>query len=231
MSRPRLLIVDPAMRAPEDAGVALLASAFAGDVTVLRPCLGGDGPGPETPRGWSGVVVMGSAASVYDPWPWVAELRAWLRPILLGEDPTPLFGICFGHQLVAHEALGGTADGVGFVREDHEKLVGFATSHVTGSRIAPGDRLVRTLVSHREEVKKLPPRYRVVGHRDGVLFDALEHEELPILTVQFHPEGREGFAAERGFDPAEVDGPLRESTLGLIRGFMGLVESQAGRIA
>lgn len=224
MTSPRLLIVDPSMRTAEHEGITTLTGAFAGDPTVLRPALMGDGPGPDTPHDWDGVVVMGSAASVHDPWPWLEDLRTWILPLVTGEVPIPLLGICFGHQLVAHEALARAADAVGYLRADHEKVVGFTQSHITGSRIAPGDHLVRTLISHREEVKRLPPGFRAVGQRDGVLYDALEHEALPILTVQFHPEARADFAAERGLDPAGVDERLRASTMALLRSFLRLVE-------
>lgn len=228
MSTPRLLIIDPSMRTTEDEGVATLTGAFSGEVTVLRPALRGDGPGPGTPHAWDGVVVMGSAASVYDSWPWLEALRAWVHPLVTGELPVPLLGICFGHQLVAHEALGRSEDAVGFLRPDHEKAVGFALSHLSGSRIAPDVHTVRTLISHREEVKRLPPAFRAVGHRDGVLYDVLEHEALPILTVQFHPEARASFARERGLDLAGVDEQLRTTTTALLRGFLGLVERQGG---
>lgn len=216
------------MKHPEDQGVATLAAALGAPVTVLRPCLRGDGPGPGTPYDWDGVVVMGSAASALDAYPWLEDLRAWLAPVVAGAQPLPLLGICFGHQLVAHEALGRAPDAVGFVREDHAKLVGIASTRLHGSRIAPGDRTIRSLISHREEVKRLPPGFRMVGTRAGVLYDALEHEERPILTVQYHPEAREDFAAERGLDAAAVDAALREGTMGLLRSFMRLVNPAGG---
>ncbi|GMV42145.1 MAG: hypothetical protein AMXMBFR64_38610 [Myxococcales bacterium] len=221
--KPRLLIVDPSMHTPEDEGVATLAGAFGGEVTVLHPALRGNGPGPDTPHDWDGVVVLGSAASVHDDWPWLQRLRSWVHPLVTGALPTPLLGICFGHQLVAHEALDQAADAVGFLRPDHEKDVGIVESRISGSRLV-GDLAVRTLISHREEVKRRPPGFQTVGHRDGVLHDALEHESLPILTVQFHPEARAGFAQNRGLDVAGVDERLRTTTVALLRSFLAVVE-------
>ena len=46
------------------------------------------------------VVISGSPASAYDPFPWIQTLcgmiRAWV------DRQLPLFGACFGHQVIAH---------------------------------------------------------------------------------------------------------------------------------
>lgn len=68
---------------------------------VVRPCDGDDVPA--TARAFSGIVVLGSDASVNDSAPWIArELR------LVGEAiacDVPVLGHCFGGQLIA-KALG-----------------------------------------------------------------------------------------------------------------------------
>jgi GMP synthase (glutamine-hydrolysing) len=51
-----------------------------------------------------GTIVSGSAAFVTDLAPWSERTADWLREAAHTE--TPLFGICYGHQLLAH-ALGG----------------------------------------------------------------------------------------------------------------------------
>ena len=56
------------------------------------------------PDSHDGVIIMGSPAGVYDPLPWIAPLMDFIR----ASTATPMVGICFGHQVMAH-ALGGHA--------------------------------------------------------------------------------------------------------------------------
>ena len=53
---------------------------------------------------YAGVLVTGSAAFVTDHAEWSERSAAWLRQT--AHDDVPVFGICYGHQLLAH-ALGG----------------------------------------------------------------------------------------------------------------------------
>lgn len=55
--------------------------------------------------GFAGVIVTGSAAMVTDRHDWSERSAAWLADA--AQAGLPLFGICYGHQLLAH-ALGGT---------------------------------------------------------------------------------------------------------------------------
>jgi len=56
------------------------------------------------PKRFAGVVVTGSGAMVSHREPWSERTAEWLRDAL--ECTTPVLGICYGHQLLAH-ALGG----------------------------------------------------------------------------------------------------------------------------
>ncbi len=56
------------------------------------------------PHAFAGVLVTGSAAFVTDHADWSERSAAWLRQT--AHDDLPVFGICYGHQLMAH-ALGG----------------------------------------------------------------------------------------------------------------------------
>jgi GMP synthase (glutamine-hydrolysing) len=54
--------------------------------------------------GFAGVLITGSAAMVTERRDWSERSAQWLRDA--AHAGTPLFGICYGHQLLAH-ALGG----------------------------------------------------------------------------------------------------------------------------
>jgi len=56
------------------------------------------------PKRFAGVVVTGSSAMVSDRETWSESTAEWLRDAV--RCTTPVLGICYGHQLLAH-ALGG----------------------------------------------------------------------------------------------------------------------------
>lgn len=65
------------------------------------------GARPEAPEHYADVMITGSAAMVTDKLPWSEYAADWLRQAL--EVDTPIFGACYGHQLLAY-ALGGEVD-------------------------------------------------------------------------------------------------------------------------
>ncbi len=199
---PRLLVIDPSVAWPEDEGVRTAVGDWPGEVVLLRPALSpGDGPGPGDGHEANGVVLLGSRASVHDDDRWLRALGEWLDPVLRGDRPLPLLGICFGHQLIARRA--GAA--VAYVHADRRSELGVRETAFGESRWAPRAGRMRVVVSHRERVEHAPEGFRVVARREDVPVDAMEHERLPILSVQFHPEARAGFLARRGVDASALD--------------------------
>ena len=212
----RLWVIDPSIHHREDQGIAEVLRGWEGESRVFRPALEpGSGPFATTGLETDGVVLLGSSASVHDKFDWLSELSQWIAPLLDGRCRTPLLGICFGHQLVAHIA-GGT---VGYLREDHGKCVGVETTQLDGGRLLAGSHELRVVVSHREEVKVAPRGYRRTASRPNVPLDGIEHEELPVFTFQFHPEARDDFARVAGIAAPEIDERLRSDSTRLLAAF------------
>jgi GMP synthase (glutamine-hydrolysing) len=208
MTRPlRLWVIDPSLHRAEEQGVETALRDWTGTTRVFRPGLElRDGPTPETGYETDGVVLMGSAASVHDPLDWMERLSAWLLPLLNGKPRIPVLGICFGHQLIAHLARGRVGD----VHADRSKLLGVERTRIGGSRLLPGTHTLEVVVSHREEVKTVPPGYRVTARRERSPVDGLEHGTLPVHSFQFHPEAREEFARHAGIAESRIDSRVRE---------------------
>lgn len=127
-----------------------------------------------------GVIVGGGLPSVNDPKKWIEEeIDLIMRASSLG---LPVLGICFGHQLVAK------AYGAVVVRR--ERKTGFADiiklkdnpifASLPGSWKSP--------VYHQDRVEELPESFELIATSNYCEVQAMAHKELPIWTVQFHPE-------------------------------------------
>ena len=132
----------------------------------------------------AGVVITGAHAMVTDNLPWSIALEKWI-PSLLAAG-IPLFGICYGHQLLAR-AAGGE---VGFHPQGKE------VGTVAINRLDPAleDSLFQALpdsfpahVTHAQTVLALPPgatRLAANRHEPNHAFRLGER----AWGVQFHPE-------------------------------------------
>ena len=108
------------------------------------------------------------------------------------ETGVPLLGVCLGHQTIG-QAFGGTV-----VRHDeivHGKM-GVMHHNATGlfARLPTPFEATRyhSLVVRRDD---LPDCLRVTAHLEDGTIMGLQHRDLPIHGVQFHPES---IASEHG---------------------------------
>ena len=136
------------------------------------------------PDSLAGVVVTGSSAMVSERAPWSERAAAWLGTAALAG--TPVLGICYGHQLLAH-ALGGRV-----ARNPRGREIG--TIEVRLRAAARGDALfaelpepVRMQATHVESVLELPAGARWLASSAGDPHQAFAVGER-AWGVQFHPE-------------------------------------------
>ena len=104
----------------------------------------------------------------------------------------PVFGICRGHQLL-NVAFGGTLIQHLPGAENHMSLPTGADNTHRGI-IAPGSFLegiygAECMVnsSHHQGVDQLGKGFRAVMRSEDGVIEAMEHESLPVWSVQFHP--------------------------------------------
>lgn len=101
-----------------------------------------------------------------------------------GRAPVPIFGICLGHQAIG-QAFGGR---VVRTMPMHGKV---SAIHHDGTGLFRGlneDIAVARYHSLVVAAKGLPACLRANAHTADGLIMALEHRDLPIWGVQFHPE-------------------------------------------
>ena len=165
----------------EDWMAAGLREGGARRLVVSDAVSGAPLPAPET---LAGVVITGSHAMVSAREPWSEALLPWLRAAVAGG--TPVLGVCYGHQLLAH-ALGGEVahhpDGVEIGTVTVERTPDSDTDPLLGALPA---RFAAQAV-HWQSVRRLPPgAVRLAGsaHEANHAFRVGER----AWGVQFHPE-------------------------------------------
>lgn len=126
---------------------------------------------PEASR-FDGYILSGSEKGVYDDVDWMEPLKAFLVQVKVRE--IPVFGICFGHQIMA-EAYGGKAQKseAGFVVGVHE-YDGGGESYTAHAM-------------HRDQVVNVPQNAKVTASASYCPVAALDYD-FPAKSVQFHPE-------------------------------------------
>ncbi|MFB6155523.1 MAG: type 1 glutamine amidotransferase [Haloferacaceae archaeon] len=157
---------------------------------------------------YDGVVVSGSAASVYWNRDWIDALREWLADA--AEADVPTLGVCFGHQLLA-DALGGRVTSMG------EYELGYHLVHHDGESplFAGLDDWFVAFTAHSDEVVELP---------DGATCRAENPYSIhafsrgSVYGVQFHPEmslsTAERLMVHRGTDGRRVQRMIEDVTDG-----------------
>ncbi len=136
------------------------------------------------PDGCAGVVITGSHAMVTDNLAWSVRVADWLGSLV--EAQVPVFGICYGHQLLAH-AAGGQVDYLPNGRE-------IGTVRIELLSTCSNDPIFHGLpesfsaqVSHSQTVVTLPDRAVRLAASEDEPNHAFRVGEC-AWGVQFHPE-------------------------------------------
>ena len=124
----------------------------------------------------AGIILSGGPLSVYE------SGSPQVDPGLF-ELGVPVLGICYGHQLMAHD-LGGEVAATG------DREYGGTPLHVTQPGILLRDLPPTDTVwmSHGDAVTRAPDGFRVTATTDRIPVAAMEDPERGLFAVQFHPE-------------------------------------------
>ena len=133
-----------------------------------------------SPEKIDGIIISGSEKGVYDETPWMLPLRENL--LEMRSARVAMFGICFGHQIMA-DIFGGKAE---------KSNKGFVTG-VRQFRDRGAD--VAAYLAHQDQVIDVPPGAEVIGSAAHCPVAALSYD-FPALSVQFHPEYSREFASD-----------------------------------
>lgn len=155
-------------------------------------------------RGYAGVIVTGSGAMVTDRHAWSERTADWLRAAV--EAGQPYFGICYGHQLLAH-ALGGEVGDNPTGREMGTVTVELHPEAAQDALFAPLPAAFAAQVTHLQTVLAPPSGAAVLARSAQDACQAFRWGES-AWGVQFHPE----FSAThmRGYIQARRDALQRE---------------------
>jgi len=124
------------------------------------------------------VILSGSPHSVVDQGPKIDKA--------LFDMGLPVFGICYGEQLMC-DLLGGK------VESGHDREFGRAEINITADtplfrHMAPVGQSETVWMSHGDRVTAIPEGFRVIATSEGAPFAAIADEARGFYAVQFHPE-------------------------------------------
>ncbi|OWK44208.1 amidotransferase [Pseudomonas oleovorans subsp. oleovorans] len=133
--------------------------------------------GDKLPRAdeFDGYLLTGSKHSVYERADWMLAEIELLRQARAMRRP--IFGICFGHQLMA-DAFGGQT-------QKASQGWGVGAQHYDNSDEGPNSGA--SFIFHQDQVAKLPDEARCIGGSGHCSHGVLAYE-FPALSVQYHPE-------------------------------------------
>ncbi len=126
------------------------------------------------------VILTGSSALLSKP-----RTRELFQPEmqLVREAEFPVFGICYGHQIIG-SAFDTPMRDIGEMVRRYEQ-VRVINQHPLFDGL-PSDLVVAE--SHRQELLSVPPDFQHLAQSSSTNIEAIAHRSRPIFGVQFHPE-------------------------------------------
>jgi GMP synthase (glutamine-hydrolysing) len=147
---------------------------------IIRPEMGEQLPLLEQ---CCGAIISGSWSMVSDRLPWSELVAEWIRTAYAGE--LPLFGVCYGHQLMAH-ALGGVVDYNPLGKEQGLKTISLVNKE-TDPLLLDLSASFPAWLCHSQTVLEAPAMATVLASSTQDSHQILRYNSC-CYSVQFHPE-------------------------------------------
>lgn len=178
-----------------------------------------DEPLPE-PGKHRAVIITGSWSMVTDLLPWSEATAQWIRNAMALR--VALFGVCYGHQLIAH-ALGGT---VGFHPAGRE-IGCLDVERLPAAELEPllvgAPQKFKAYLTHLQTIIDLPPGAEVLAHSAHDPHQVVRYGPT-VISTQFHPEftpaigkaiinARTDVLRSEGVDPGELLSQLEHAPI------------------
>lgn len=150
-------------------------------VRVLDVTAGAALPEPDT---LAGAVISGSAAMVTERLDWSERLAGWVRDAVTAQ--LPLFGVCYGHQLMAH-ALGGRVGALPGGREIGTRTIEILDAGRDDPLLTGLPARFAAHTTHEQSVLEAPAGARVLARSQRDPHQILRYGPQAVST-QLHPE-------------------------------------------
>ena len=147
-----------------------------------------DGELPKSVHDCDGYLTTGSRYGVNDGFAWIDALEKFV--VDLDDAKIKFVGICFGHQMLA-KALGGQVKvsdqgwGVGITRNDVD---------IEKDWMSPAQKSFNLVVSHHEQVTRLPQGVEVLASSDFCPYYMLQFNDH-MMSIQGHPEFSKAYSS------------------------------------
>ncbi len=128
-----------------------------------------------------GIIFSGSPCSVY------AE-GAPQPPVYLYDLGLPIFGICYGQQVMMHQLGGKVEPGDAAGREFGRAYIDVVADSAISADVWARGAHEQVWMSHGDRVTQLAPGFEVVAHSEGAPYAIISNEERRFWATQFHPE-------------------------------------------
>jgi len=136
------------------------------------------------PREVAGALITGSAAMVTERAGWSERTAGWIRDAM--DTDLPMFGVCYGHQLMAH-ALGGRVDYLPGGREIGTMPIDVLPHAQQDPLAAALPSSFRAHTTHEQSVMDVPKGATVLASSARDPHHLLRYGKHAV-SVQFHPE-------------------------------------------
>jgi GMP synthase (glutamine-hydrolysing) len=158
-----------------------VGARLARPVQVVDVAGGGSLPAPGSVAGG---IITGSAAMVTERAAWSERTAGWIRDAM--DVELPLFGVCFGHQLMAH-ALGGRVDYLPGGREIGTQPISLHAGSRNDPLLIGMPERFMAHTTHEQSVLEAPSGARVLAGSARDPNHLLRYGPR-ASSVQFHPE-------------------------------------------